>query len=307
MSRNKQLAGHLAAVLTVITWGTTFISTKLLLASFTPLEILIYRFLIGSLALTIAYPKRLKGLKPKQEALFAAAGLCGITLYFLMENIALTYTLASNVGVILSISPFFTALFSKLILKDEKLNRNFLVGFVVALVGVFLIHFNGSVVLELNPIGDLLAILAAIVWAIYSVLTKRISHYGYNTIQTTRRAFYYGLLFMLPALFFLPFDWDPARFLLPLNTANLLFLGLGASALCFVTWALAVLRLGAIRTSMYIYLVPVVTVISSVLILNETITWLAALGTALILLGLILSERRSGEAKTAAAIADMDV
>lgn len=73
---------------------------------------------------------------------------------------------------------------------------------------------------------------------------------------------------------------------------NILFLGLGASALCFVTWNAAVKLLGAIKTSVYIYLVPVITVAASVLILQEPFTWMTAAGTALTLAGLFLSESK---------------
>ena len=78
----------------------------------------------------------------------------------------------------------------------------------------------------------------------------------------------------------------------PVNSLNLLFLGLGASALCFVAWTFAIQRLGAVKSCVYIYLVPVVTVITAVLVLHERITWMAALGTALTLLGLGISEMR---------------
>lgn len=103
---NKKYFGHLSAIITIIIWGTTFISTKLLLKSFLPIEILFFRFLIGFLALIVVYPKWMKGTSLKQEFTFAAAGLCGITLYYLLENIALTYTTASAVGVIISTAPF---------------------------------------------------------------------------------------------------------------------------------------------------------------------------------------------------------
>ncbi len=292
MKTNKEMTGHLLAAITTFIWGTTFISTKVLLVSFTPIEILFFRFFIGLVVLTAAFPYRLKGTTLKQEVLFAGAGLCGVTLYFLLENIALTYTLASNVGVIISVAPFFTALFSHWFLENEKLKANFFIGFVVAMIGIILINFNGSMVLKLNPMGDLLAVLAAFVWAIYSVLTKKVSQLGYNTIQTTRRIFFYGVIFMLPALSVLPFEWGFERFLQPVHIFNILFLGLGASALCFVTWNMAVELLGAVKTSIYIYLVPAVTVITSILILNETITWLAACGTLFTLAGLFISERK---------------
>jgi len=283
--------GHLASLLTIIIWGTTFISTKILLVDFQPVEILFFRFVMGLIALLLVYPRRLKGTSKAQELTFAAAGLCGICLYYLLENIALTYTMASNVGVIISVAPFFTALLSHLLLKEEKPKANFFIGFAVAMAGIFLISFNGSK-LELNPVGDLLAMLAALIWACYSVLTKKISGYGYHTILTTRRIFCYGILFMTPSLFLFDFRLGLARFANPVYLFNIIFLGLGASALCFVTWNFAVKVLGAVKTSIYIYMVPVITVVTSVVILHEKITALAAVGTVLTLAGLALSESK---------------
>jgi len=289
--RNKQTAGRLAALVTIVIWGTTFISTKILLVDFQPVEILFFRFAIGLLALLLVYPRRLRGTSGRQELTFALAGLCGVCLYYLLENIALTYTMASNVGVIISVAPFFTALLSHLFLKEERPGGRFFAGFAAAMAGIFLISFNGAK-LELDPAGDLLALLAAFVWACYSVLTKRISGYGYHTILTTRRIFCYGIVFMLPALVLFDARLELSRFADPVYLFNIVFLGLGASALCFVTWNFAVKVLGAVRTSVYIYMTPVITVAASVLVLHERITALAAAGIVLTLAGLLLSEGR---------------
>lgn len=256
---NKNKTGHLCALLTIVIWGTTFISTKVLLVDFQPVEILFFRFVMGLLMLLIIYPHRLAGTSCRQEFTFAAAGFCGICLYYLLKNIALTCTMASNVGVIISVAPFFTAILSHLFLKEEgKLRANFFIGFAVAMAGIFLISFNGSK-LELNPVGDLLALLAAFVWACYSILTKKISSYGYHTILTTRRVFLYGILFMIPALFLFDFHLELERFLNPMYLLNMVFLGLGASAF----------------------------------ILHEKITGLSVVGTFLTLTGLFLSERKT--------------
>lgn len=289
---NKRTAGHSAALLTIVIWGTTFISTKVLLVDFQPVEILFFRFVIGFLVLLAAYPRRLKTTDRRQEITFAAAGFCGICLYYLLENIALTFTLASNVGVIISVAPFFTAILAHLFLKsEEKLRVRFFVGFMVAMAGIILISFNG-VELELNPMGDLLAAAAAIVWACYSLLTKKISGYGYPVILSTRRTFFYGILFMIPTLFFFDFQPDLSRFTNMTYLFNILYLGVGACALCFVTWNFAVKELGAVKTSVYIYMVPVITVVTSAVILHEQITPLAGIGTALTLIGLFLSGHR---------------
>lgn len=99
---NKQTRiGHLLAFITIFIWGITYIATKVLLDSFTPVQILFIRFVIGILALFIACPHVLKLKDKKQEIIFMGAGLTGVTLYYLLENISLKYTMASNVGVII--------------------------------------------------------------------------------------------------------------------------------------------------------------------------------------------------------------
>ena len=135
-----------------------------------------------------------------------------------------------------------------------------------------MISFNSATQLQINPLGDLLALAAAATWAVYAVLSKKISAFGYNAIQSTRHTFMYGLVFMLPALLFMDFRWGFERL-----------------AMCFVTWNMAVKLLGAIKTSAYIYLAPVVTVITSVLVLDEQITTVIACGMLLTLTGLLLS------------------
>ena len=287
---HKNTLGHLAALLTIIIWGTTFISTKILLADFKPMEILVYRFIIGFLILWTACPRRLKVKQQKQELTFAAAVLCGITLYYLLENIALTFTMASNVGVIISVAPFFTAILARLFVKsEENLRANFYVGFALAMAGIILISFNGAT-FELNPMGDILAVLAAFVWACYSILTKKIGSYGYPVVLATRRTFFYGVFFMIPTLFFFDFQTGLSRFYNITYLFNIFYLGLGASALCFVTWNFAVKILGAVKTSIYIYMVPVITIVTSVLILAEPVTWISAVGALLAISGLFLSE-----------------
>ena len=290
--------GHILSLCTILLWGTTFISTKVLLRDFSPIEILFFRFILGYLALLAACPRLLhtqgdRRERIRQELCFAGAGLCGVTLYFLMENIALQYTFASNVGVIVSISPFLTALLAHFFLKKERLTRRFLFGFAVAISGIILISLNGNFVLRLNPLGDILAALAALVWAFYSILMVKIGQFHYPNLLCTRRIFLWGLIFMIPALFVFDVRVELERFSQMTNLLNILYLGLGASALCFASWNWAVKILGAVKTSVYIYMVPVVTIISAAIILKEQLTFISIIGTLLTLTGLFLSENRS--------------
>lgn len=290
---HTMLKAHILAFITIFIWGTTYISTKMILQDFTPTEILFFRFIAAYAALLAVKPSRIPYKNPKEELLFAAAGLCGVTLYFTVQNTSLVYTLASNAGVLVSVAPFFTAIFSWFLLKEEPLRSRFFIGFVFSIIGIVLISFNGNFVLKLNPLGDFLAISCAVVWAVYSVLMKKISALNYNVILCTRKIFFYGIILMIPALPFFGFHWNPARFAYPPNVFHMLFLGLGASALCFVTWNYAVGVLGPVKTSVYIYFNPIVTVVTSAVILHERITAVAMAGAVLILAGLYLSERKS--------------
>ena len=297
MENNHRLQGHLLGGLTVLVWGTTFVATKVLLRTFSPVEIMVTRFALGFLALLIASRGQLRPKKSSHEILFALAGLTGVTLYFLMENIALTYISASLVGVIVAAAPLFTALFAAIILH-EKLGRWFFCGFVCAMAGVALVSLAGVSELHFSPLGALLGVGAALVWGAYSVIIRHLGAAGYVTVPLTAHVFGYGLLFLLIPAFLEGFPAGFAAWLEPVHLANLLFLGLGASATCFVTWNRAVFLLGPVRTSAYIYLSPIVTIVSSALILHETMTPVMWLGTVLALGGLILSER-DGAKKTA--------
>ena len=118
--KSKTAGGHLAALITILVWGVTYIATKVLLTDFKPIEILFISFVIGTVVLFIVHPKITKLVSLKQGLIFAAAGLSGICLYYLLENIALTYTFASNVSVISTIAPFMTAIVAKFFLGIKK-------------------------------------------------------------------------------------------------------------------------------------------------------------------------------------------
>lgn len=288
---NKIILGHISALITVFIWGGTFVSTKVLLENFEAIEILLFRFIIGFLALCLICSKKLGKIPIKQELLFIGAGLSGICLYYLFENIALTYTMASNVGIIICAAPFFTAILTKLFFKnEEKLNHNFFIGFLTAMIGISLISYNGAR-LELNPLGDILAFLAAIVWAFYSILTKKIAKIGYSTLLSTKRIFMWGILFIIPFCFIFDFKFNSSRFLNSINLFNLLFLGLGASALCFISWNFSLKVLGAIKTSVYIYLSPIITVLASIIVLKEQLTSVSFAGILLTLVGVYFSKK----------------
>ena len=291
MTENHSVQGHALAVFTILVWATTFVATKVLLRALSPLEIMIARFALGFIALLIAGKGLMKAQEKWHELLFAFAGLTGVTLYFLMENIALTYISASLVGVIVASAPLFTALAAAVVLR-ERLSRWFFFGFLCAMAGIALSSLAGVSELALDPRGVLLGVGAALVWGVYSVVIRKLGAMGYRTVPLTCRIFGYGLLFLLVPACIEGFPAPLSAWTQPQNIANLLFLGLLASATCFVTWNRAVFLLGPVKTSVYIYVQPVITIVCSALVLHETMTPVMWVGTVLAVAGLVLSEHR---------------
>lgn len=293
---NKQLLGHILACGTQIMWGATFVSTKVLLNYFQPVEILFIRMLLAVIALFVIDPHPLRLGDRRRELAFAGAGLTGLVLYFLLENTALMMTYASNVGIIVACAPFFVAVMVGLFFK-EKQGKNFYIGFVIAIAGVIMVSVSGKQSFHLNPFGDFLAFLAMISWGAYSAIVKKISEWDYPIVAVTRRIYFYGVILLLPVLLYEEDGWNLSAFREPTVIANLLFLGLCASALGFFLWNLATGWIGAVKTSLYIYVSPIVTVVLSMFVLHEKMTVFSVIGSVCILIGLMISQGKLTEQK----------
>ena len=288
----SKLIFHLIAIATVAIWGTTFVSTKILIQhGLTPSEIFFYRFVLAYICMWSISRKKLFANRIKDELLLFLAGLCGGTIYFLTENTALGITLASNVSLIVCTSPILTTFLSYLFKRKEPFTRHLLYGSFMALIGVGLVVFNGSFILKINPLGDFLSSTAALMWAFYCLILKQ-SDSRYTTVFITRKVFFYGIMTTLPVFLFRPLHWDTSLMLQPVVWGNLLFLGIIASMLCFISWNACVKELGAVQSTNYIYIVPLVTLLTSAIIIDEKITVIALSGCFLILCGVYLAERK---------------
>lgn len=218
-------------------------------------------------------------------------GITGGPFYFLTENTALEITLATNVVFIVCTTPLLTTILSLLIYKKEKATRSLIGGSLLALVGVALVVYNGHFVLKLSPLGDFLTLLAALSWAFYGLIMRKMTD-RYNIIFITRKIFFYGVLTILPAFLIRPWQFDIEELLEPTVLLNLLFLGVLASLICFAVWNLVLKQLGTVRASNYIYLNPLFTMIGSAFLLGEQLTIMALMGAVLILSGVYCAGKK---------------
>ena len=307
----NRLRYHLLTLAVVAVWGVTFVSTKVLIgAGMHPVAIFFVRFMLAYagiwLYIALSHQPAKLWYGWKEELVFLLLGVSGGSLYFLTENLALAYTQATNVAFLVCSAPLFTAIFTLIYrrfgkgrfvdgLEPVRLGWPLVGGTVLALAGMAMVVFDGAR-LQLSARGDLLAIAAALCWAVYSLFMSQMTR-DHGTVTATRKVFFYGLLTILPFLGGYKDSFAPTILGQTAVWFNLLFLGLVASLLCFILWNLAMDKLGNVTTTNYVYLNPVFTLLSAMALLGERMTLLAGIGCAAILAGVIWAGQRSNSLK----------
>ena len=285
-----ELSGHLIALATICVWGSTFIFSKTLLDVFTPVQIMLLRFFVAYAVLWCMYPKTEKTTARDNLGIFFMS-LFADTVYFLCENNALRYTLASNVSILVASAPIWTAVLAHFFIKGSRLRRSTVYGSLIALMGVALVVFNGTVVLKFNPFGDMLSMAAAICWALYSVMITHYVH-RFSSFFLMRRMTFFAILTTLPLAFFMgELNMPLYEFADPHKLFCIAFLGIFGSGISYVTWNIATRRLGIVKVNTYIYVNPFVTLVTGALFLHEPITLMSVIGALLIICGVIIGVR----------------
>ena len=283
---------HILAILTSAIWGTTFISSKLLLQEgLSPAAIMILRFVLAYVLMLPFVKGKWFCKSVKDELLMVLLGISGGSLYFLLENTALVYTQASNVAIIIAATPLLTMLAVNLLDRSKGASKRLYGYSLMSLAGVALVILNGNFVLKLNPIGDLLTFGAVVTWVVYSIIIAKVQD-RYSSWMITRKIFFYGVLTLLPYFLFERWDVTWEMMVRPMVWGNIAYLGVLASLGCYVAWNIVIKRLGAVDATNYLYINPIVAMITANLLLGERITPLAIAGTVLILVGVYLAERK---------------
>ena len=283
--------------MTVAIWGSTFVFTKMLLQNgLSPAQIFTLRFIIAYiLLLAFALSRhrfRLFCKSLKDELLMVVLGITGGSVYFLAENAAMLYTTATNTSLIVCSCPLFAMLLFAIVYRhSERVSRLQAMGSFIACLGMAVVVLNGHFVLHLSPLGDMLAFAACLCWAVYSLLMKPATE-RYSSLFITRKVFFYGLLTIIPYYFFVPGFPSMEVLLRPEVLWNLLFLGVVASMICYVTWNWVISKLGAVVATNWVYFNPITTIIFAWWLLHEQITVWFLLGTVLILTGMYLADRK---------------
>ncbi len=289
--KKKKLFALLAMILTVIFWGYSFVSTKIILSELPPVTIAFFRQVIAAISLfAILYIKKLFVRMPLRDViLLFASAFFGIVLYFLFENIGLKYTTASNGSIIVAAVPVFTLITESLFYKF-KITGRVISCVIISVIGVFMVIFEKGIDFSAGHTkGNLLMIGAMVVWVIYTIICKSLSGKYYGIVIT---AYQMGAASLLFIPFVIP-EINSWQGISAYSLGNLLYLALFCSALAYYLFNVAVKGLGATVSSMFLNLIPVVSILGGILVLGETVSFLQIGGMLLIMSSLVFVRERS--------------
>ena len=290
---NNNIFYHLVAFLTVAIWGTTFVSTKVLMINgLSPAQIFTLRFTMAYVLMFCFNHRRLFADSWRDEGLMVLLGITGGSLYFLSENEAMNYTTATNTSLIVCSCPLFATLLVRLVYRSSRIHIMQLTGSLLAFMGMIIVVLNGRFVLHLSPVGDALAFTTCICWAFYSLLMKTMTD-KYSAAFITRKVFFYGVLTIIPYYILVPGVPSMAVLTQPVVVGNLLFLGCLASMICFLTWNWCISKLGAVKATNWVYFNPITTMIFASWVLGEKITIYFLIGAVCILTGMYMADRKT--------------
>lgn len=276
------------ALLAVLVWGASFVASKIVLQDISPVTTVWLRFVMGVLVLGSAVAARRQFALPgrKDLAYFALVGFIGITFHQWLQSTALTVSQASTSAWIVSTSPIFMALLGWVALK-EKLNLLKWSGILLAGAGVLLVVSGGDfAALQMGSFGntgDLLMLVSAVNWAVFSVISRR----GLGRFPAALMMLYvmaFGLMFT-SVQFFAVQGWREIPQLTGGGWAALVFLGIACSGLAYIFWYDALQTLPASQVGAFLYIEPLVTAVGAALMIGEPVTWASLLGGAIIIAG----------------------
>ena len=287
---NRTLVGLLCGIGAASIWGGMYVVSKVVLEIIPPFSLVTVRLILG--AITLAIVLLLRGfptISRRQIGQVLSVGFVGYGISLSLQFLGTKLSTAANGSLVTSATPAFVLVFARILLK-EKITARRLVALLLATLGVIAVIDPRSA--QLNPdlfLGNLSLIGAAVTWALYSVLVRKVTQ-NTDVLLFSLIAFMGGLPVVIPAG-----AWELST--VGMGTINVgviagvLFLGIICTALAMVLWNTAFAFVDAGLASLTFFAQPVVGTLLGWFFLKETITPLFLLGGFLIGIGLVISSR----------------
>jgi drug/metabolite transporter (DMT)-like permease len=273
-------------------WGASFVANTIALKSIGPIEIASLRFFIAApLLFVITYiwkGREIFRFDKKDAGILVIMAITGVTLQYVLQVSAQDYTTATNASLLINTSVFFI-MFLGAIFLDEKLTWWKVIGAIVGFAGVAVLLGNFTFNLSGHVVGDLMIIVCAFLWAVYSIYGKKIAA-KYHPLTVLNYVFIIGTIGLIP--FYLFTARSPLTSIPASAWASILFLSLFCSIIAYIIYNIALEKMEASRVAVYIYFVPLSTIVLAALLIHENITATTLGGGLMVLFGMYLAEMK---------------
>jgi drug/metabolite transporter (DMT)-like permease len=280
-------------LLAVIIWGSDYPFAKIALQEVSPVSFSAMRTAISTVVLMPFFIKREKDWSVSVRHFLWLAGLALLGTFFnrVFWSIGLSLTTASNSALLMATSPIFVLIGSSLFLRAEVTFRTG-VGILISFVGVFLVirgDWKGRVMRSETFQGDLIIIAAAVFWALFTVLAKKLLK-EHSSLKVTAYVMFIGTILFLP---FFPNEkgggWGEIS---ALAWFSVLYVAILGNCVAYFFWIRGIQNIGPLRTILYQYLIPVTAILFSIPFLKETVTATQVWGAAVVFGGIFLARSR---------------
>lgn len=293
----KQIyTGIAVAVLATFIWSWNFVVARGIYKEIPPVSLAFYRWLTATLIiLPFAWNSFKKEWPVVKKSLpfFTLAAATGISIFNTFIYIGAQYTTAINLALIgTTSSPILSVIFAAIVLK-ERISLLRAIGMLVCISGILVLLSKGDIhnLLHLQfTKGDAWVLGAGLAFAIYNTMVRR-KPAAVSPLNFLFVVFLFGTILLLP--FYIhesnntpAIHWHPSVF------GIILYLGLGASALCFWIWNIAIRNLGAGRAALFGNLIPIFSTLEAIFLLGEKVNGVHALSFGLVIAGLLLANLR---------------
>ena len=291
----KNIFTHVIVISAMLFWGMSFIWSKIVFETFSPLTTIFLRLVISviTLFLFMFLMKINMKVEKKDFKYFLLSAIFNPFLYFIGENYGLQQVSAFFTSVIIStipvITPFFVFMF-----YNEKITKLNVIGLIVSFAGVLIIIFSGGISAGGNLFGFIMLGLAVISAIFYTIFVKKLS-FKYNAVSIIAWQNLIGAILFLP--FFVIFDFKETLSANPgyKVISSLIMLGIFASSAAFIFFTYGIQKLGIIKTNFYTNLIPVFSLIFAYIFLGEPLTILKFTGLIIVITGIVFAEMKKGK------------
>ncbi|MBA9042354.1 drug/metabolite transporter (DMT)-like permease [Bacillus aryabhattai] len=281
------LLGSIYLALAASIWGGMYVVVKVVVAVIPPLELVWIRYVIAILALFIIglIKRQSWGINKRHIPLIVAIGVIGNAISIVTQEYGTMLSSAQMGAIITSSTPAFMVIFARLILK-EKLNMKKGISVGLATIGVLLIVGNGHINMS-SQLGGISLLMAALTWALMSILIKRVPS-SYSPVVITTYSILVAILVLTPFVYKGLAEIHISKLTDPTIGGGLLYLGIVSTALAFILWNRGLQLLNASSGGLFFFFQPLVGTLLGWLLLGETIGGTFWIGSFLILIGVLL-------------------